>query len=127
MVKLTGEEQAMLDGAKGAATAKAMELLIRYADALGAERFVETNNVAGVPGSSIPWVKNYYKADGGDYRAFHFHIEFHPPLRRPNLLKYLAGPEIGGGNFLNDTSPEEKAAELQTVSGVHYKSEAPRG
>lgn len=69
MVKLTGEEQAMLDGAKGAATAKAMELLIRYADALGAERFVETNNVAGVPGSSIPWVKEYYKADGGDYRA----------------------------------------------------------
>src|SRR6478752_669395 len=69
MVTLTRDEEAMLHGAKGAATAKAMGLLIRYADALGAERFVETNNVAGVPGSSIPWVKDYYKADGGDYRA----------------------------------------------------------
>jgi predicted aconitase len=48
---------------------KAMELLVRYADALGAERFVETNNVAGVPGSSPQWVKDHYKADGGDYRA----------------------------------------------------------
>ena len=69
MVALTSEEQAMLDGEQGAATAKAMELLIRYADALGAERFVETNNVAGVPGSSTPWLKNYYKEEGGDYRA----------------------------------------------------------
>ena len=54
--------------------------------------------------------------------GFHFHIEIHPPLRKPGLLKYLAGPEIGGGNFLNDTAPEEKAAELRAVSGVHYKS-----
>jgi UDPglucose--hexose-1-phosphate uridylyltransferase len=59
--------------------------------------------------------------DGGDYRGFHFHLEFHPPLRKPNLLKYLAGPEIGGGNFLSDTSPEEKAAELRALSSLHYK------
>ena len=55
--------------------------------------------------------------------SFHFHIEFHPPLRKPRLLKYLAGPEIGGGNFLSDTLPEEKATELQNVSNVHYKLE----
>lgn len=61
--------------------------------------------------------------DGGNYDAFHFHIEFHPPLRKPNLLKYLAGPEIGGGNFLSDTSPEQKATELQSMSDVHYKQE----
>ena len=48
-----------------------------------------------------------------DARGFHFHIELHPPLRKPNLLKYLAGPEIGGGNFLSDTQPEAKAAELR--------------
>jgi predicted aconitase len=69
MVALTADEQAMLDGVSGAATQKAMELLVRYADALGAERFVETNNVAGVPGSAPQWVKDYYAADGGDYRA----------------------------------------------------------
>jgi len=54
------------------------------------------------------------------YPGFHFHIEIHPPLRKPGLLKYLAGPEIGGGNFLNDAAPEAKAAELQAVSSVHY-------
>jgi len=69
MVRLTTEEKAMLDGEHGAAVQKAMDLLIRYADALGAEAFVETDNVAGVPGSAAPWIKEYYKADGGDYRA----------------------------------------------------------
>lgn len=69
MVQLTRDEEAMLGGEQGAAVVKAMELLVRYADALGADRFVETNNVAGVPGSSPQWVKDYYKADGGDYRA----------------------------------------------------------
>ncbi len=40
-------EKAMLDGAEGKAIAKAMDLLVRYGEALGAERLVETNNVAG--------------------------------------------------------------------------------
>jgi predicted aconitase len=69
MVALTEAEQAMLGGESGAAVAKAMDLLVRYADALGAERFVETNNIAGVPGSSPQWVKDHFAADGGDYRA----------------------------------------------------------
>ena len=72
----------------------------------------------------FPYVMPLHQAptDGGDYRSFHFHVEFHPPLRKPDLLKYLAGPEIGGGNFLSDTSPEEKAAELRALPDVHYKS-----
>jgi len=71
----------------------------------------------------FPYVMPLHQAptDGGDYASFHFHIEFHPPLRRPNLLKYLAGPEIGGGNFLSDTAPEEKAAELRSLPDIHYK------
>jgi UDPglucose--hexose-1-phosphate uridylyltransferase len=72
----------------------------------------------------FPYVMPLHQAptDGADHRGFHFHIEFHPPLRKPNLLKYLAGPEIGGGNFLSDTSPEEKAAELRAQPTVHYRS-----
>jgi UDPglucose--hexose-1-phosphate uridylyltransferase len=71
---------------------------------------------------SFPYVLTLHQAptDGADYKGFHFHLEIHPPLRRPNLLKYLAGPEIGGGNFLSDTSPEDKAAELRSQSSVHY-------
>ncbi len=74
----------------------------------------------------FPYVMPLHQAptDGGDHRAFHFHIEFHPPLRKPNLLKYLAGPEIGGGNFLSDTAPEEKAEELRRQPSVHYKQVA---
>lgn len=71
---------------------------------------------------SFPYVMVLHQAptDGDRYPGVHFHIEFHPPLRTPTLLKYLAGPEIGGGNFLSDTSPEEKAAELRAASSVHY-------
>ena len=74
----------------------------------------------------FPYVMLLHHAptDGADYSTFHFHIEFHPPLRKPDLLKYLAGPEIGGGNFLSDTLPEEKAQELKTLSGVHYKKDS---
>lgn len=70
----------------------------------------------------FPYVMTLHQAPTtADTRnGFHFHVEFHPPLRKPNLLKYLAGPEIGGGNFLSDTSPEEKAAELLAAAGDHY-------
>jgi UDPglucose--hexose-1-phosphate uridylyltransferase len=72
----------------------------------------------------FPYVLTFHHAptDGGDYAGFHFHLECHPPLRKPHLLKYLAGPETGGGNFLNDTLPEEKAAELRALPDVHYKA-----
>jgi len=73
----------------------------------------------------FPYVMALHQAptDGADYSGFHFHIEFHPPLRKPTLLKYLAGPEIGGGNFLSDTSPEEKADELRALPELHYKGQ----
>ena len=61
-MQLTDAERAMLDGCEGKATQKAMELLVRYAEALGAERFVITDNVAGVPGSYTPFLFNYYQA-----------------------------------------------------------------
>jgi UDPglucose--hexose-1-phosphate uridylyltransferase len=72
---------------------------------------------------SFPYVLTLHQAptDGGDYSGFHFHIQCHPPLRKPQLLKYLAGPEIGGGNFLSDTKPEAKAAELLALPDVHYR------
>ncbi|HMO57428.1 MAG TPA: galactose-1-phosphate uridylyltransferase [Roseiflexaceae bacterium] len=74
---------------------------------------------------SFPYVMPIHQAptDGGDYRDFHCFIGFLPPLRRPNTLKYLAGPEIGGGNFLSDTSPEAKAAELRALPDVHWTEE----
>ena len=74
----------------------------------------------------FPYVMALHQApvDGTAHPGFHFHIEIHTPLRKPGLLKYLAGPEIGGGNFLNDTAPEDKAAELRATSTIHYRAAA---
>ena len=82
---------------------------------------IKFDNLWQIP---FPYIMPSHQAptDGKDYNSFHFHIEFHPPLRKPNLLKYLAGPEIGGGNFLSDTSPEEKAKELRDLPEVHYSN-----
>ncbi len=46
-MRLTDDEKAMLDGAEGIAVQKAMELLVRYGTALGAERFVNITNAMG--------------------------------------------------------------------------------
>jgi UDPglucose--hexose-1-phosphate uridylyltransferase len=64
---------------------------------------------------SFPYmmVMHQRPVDDGDYEHYHFHIEFYPPLRSANRLKYLAGSETGAGLFINDTLAEEKAAELR--------------
>ncbi|MEW5785033.1 MAG: galactose-1-phosphate uridylyltransferase [Bacillota bacterium] len=43
----------------------------------------------------------------------HLHFEFYPPLRDRHKLKFLAGCEQGAGTFINDSMPEEKAAQLR--------------
>lgn len=60
-------------------------------------------------------------SDGAGYEFYRFHIEFYPPLRTRTKLKYLAGSESGAGMFINDTLPEEKAAELRGyISDVKF-------
>jgi UDPglucose--hexose-1-phosphate uridylyltransferase len=43
----------------------------------------------------------------------HLHVEFYPPLRTAEKLKYLAGSEQGAGAFISDTLPEDSAARLR--------------
>ncbi|HEX4189247.1 MAG TPA: galactose-1-phosphate uridylyltransferase [Solirubrobacteraceae bacterium] len=50
---------------------------------------------------------NVADADG------HLHVEFYPPLRTADKLKYLAGSEQGAGTFISDTLPEESATALR--------------
>jgi UDPglucose--hexose-1-phosphate uridylyltransferase len=66
---------------------------------------------------SFPYVMVMHQRPSrtGDYQYYHFHIEFYPPLRTRDKLKYLAGSEVGAGMFINDTLPEEKAAELRAL------------
>jgi UDPglucose--hexose-1-phosphate uridylyltransferase len=64
-------------------------------------------------GLRMPYVLAVHQAPVGDHPHYPFHVELHPPLRAPGLLKYLAGPEVGGGSMTNESDPDEKAAELR--------------
>ncbi|HEX6992757.1 MAG TPA: aconitase X catalytic domain-containing protein [Gammaproteobacteria bacterium] len=87
-MQLTDRERAMLDGAEGRAKQKAMELLVRYAEALGAERFVDVTNVAGVPGQPTPFLAAYYKDfPGGQDAIFsHFDLDSDELVEMPNVV-----------------------------------------
>lgn len=67
----------------------------------------------------MPYVRAIHQAptDGEDHATFPFHVEFHPPLRTRDTLKYLAGPEIGDGSMTNESDPDEKAAEFRAAAG----------
>ncbi len=66
---LTDDEKAMRDGAEGPAVAAAMDLLIRYGEALDAERLCDTRNVAGTTTQPSP-TKAKLVAEGGWHKAF---------------------------------------------------------
>jgi UDPglucose--hexose-1-phosphate uridylyltransferase len=65
----------------------------------------------------FPYLMVAYAApfDGETHPEWHFHLEFSPPYRTKDRLKFLAGTELGGGFFINDSLPEQKAQELQQV------------
>ena len=69
-------------------------------------------------GFPLPYVMTMHQAptDEGEWQPVsHFHMEFTPPHRTATKLKYLAGSELGGGAFINDTRPETTAAALRTA------------
>ena len=72
----------------------------------------------GLWGRPFPYMMVFHQAptDGASHPEAHLHVEFYPPLRMKDRLKYLAGSELGAGVFTADTLPEEKAAELAAVS-----------
>ena len=69
----------------------------------------------GLFGFPFPYMMLMHQTptDGKRHKYHHFHIEFFPPHRSREKIKYLAGCESGAGTFINDTIPEEKAAELR--------------
>lgn len=64
---------------------------------------------------SMPYIMLMHQrpSDGADYRYYRFHIEFYPPYRTPDKLKFLAGSEAGAGVFINDTHAESSAKILR--------------
>ena len=99
---LTEEEKRMRDGAEGAATAAAMDLLIRYGDALACDRLCDVRNVAGTMTQPSP-VKERLVREGGWDKAFAVinldcdtDIEV-PAMRVPTCqLQHGFGPDAQG-------------------------------
>ena len=67
-------------------------------------------------GFSLPYMMVMHQSptDGEDYEGVaHFHVEFYPPNRTADKLKYLAGSETGAGAFVVDVLPEQTARTLR--------------
>jgi UDPglucose--hexose-1-phosphate uridylyltransferase len=65
-------------------------------------------------GFSMPYVMAMHQEPAAPgYEFAWFHVEFYPPYRTEDKLKYLAGSEAGAGAFINDTLAEESAARLR--------------
>ena len=100
--------------------AEALQRVVRGFDALFARPFPYVMAVHQAPTPAVlapdtagggpgPHAANAVRgAKGG-----HLHVEFYPPLRTAEKLKYLAGSEQGAGTFISDVLPEVSAAELR--------------
>lgn len=72
---------------------------------------------------SAPNVSLFYNApsDGHpDNRHWCFHLQFHPPLRDPDKMKFLAGFESAAGNIINPVQPERAAARMRAIDVAEW-------
>ncbi|MDQ6839545.1 MAG: galactose-1-phosphate uridylyltransferase [Actinomycetota bacterium] len=92
-----------LDGPGRASLARLLQTVSRSYDALW--------------GFLLPYVMAFHQRPTNDDEAWdavsHLHVEFSPPHRRFDRLKYLAGSELAGGAFVTDVAPEAAATHLR--------------
>ena len=95
-MKLTDAEKAMRDGHEGAAVARAMDLLIRYGEALGAERLVETRNVCGTVTASTPFMRDFALKYGGlDAVYSEFNLDSAEVVPVPKVRAFSSHLQLG--------------------------------
>jgi predicted aconitase len=119
-MKLTADEQAMLDGSRGKARQKAMDLLLRYGEALGAERFVDTSNVCGTVGASTPFLREYGRSHGGMDAVFsEFNLDSAEVVEIPQVA-------VRSAHLQQGIDPEHAARQgiPAEVVTLHRKGEA---
>jgi UDPglucose--hexose-1-phosphate uridylyltransferase len=61
----------------------------------------------------FPYVMVLHQAPTDGRSDGHLHVEFYPPLRTAEKLKYAAGSEQGAGTFVMDVMPEDSALALR--------------
>ncbi len=111
-MKLTHEEQAMLDGRDGPAIQAAMDLLMRYGRALGAERLVETNNVVASISATTPFMRDYATKRGGMDAVFsEFSLDSDVVVEIPKVKAFTTHVQLG----FDPHNAERMGVDEQTV------------
>jgi len=109
---LTDDERAMADGRDGPAVARAMDLLLRYGHALGAERLVETRNIVASVTVSTPFMRDYARAKGGMDAVFsEFSLDSDEVVTIPKARAFTVHTQLG---FAPD-EPEAMGVDEATV------------
>ncbi|SDY61561.1 aconitase X [Citreimonas salinaria] len=86
-MRLSDAEKAMLDGDAGPAKARAMDLLLRYGEALGADRLIEVSHVAGTWSSTTPFVQaDLPEADDFDTIFSRFNLDSDITVETPRAV-----------------------------------------
>lgn len=88
----------------------------RELDDLAAMLLIVARKYDRLFGFSLPYIMAMHQEPTiPGYEFDCFHVEFYPPYRTAEKLKYLAGSEAGAGAFINDTLPELTADILRAL------------
>jgi UDPglucose--hexose-1-phosphate uridylyltransferase len=77
----------------------------------------------------FPYMMVFHQRPAGGVnveRYYHFHIEFYPPLRDRDKLKYYASSEMGAWACANPRAVEETAPELRAAIRRYLNKERKR-
>ncbi|MHA6789558.1 aconitase X [Pseudomonas bijieensis] len=95
-MRLRDDEKAMLAGDQGPAVQKAMDLLVRYGEALDAEYLVDTRNVAGTIGATTPFLRQYAEREGGMDAVFsEFNLDSAEVVKIPKVKVFSSHLQQG--------------------------------
>ena len=111
-MQLTPIERAMADGKEGPAVQAAMDLLLRYGRALGAERLVETRNVVASVNATTPFMREFARSRGGMeavFSEFSLDSDRTVPIPKVRTLTYHA--QLG----FDPGSPDAMGVDEQTL------------
>ncbi|MEU6646120.1 aconitase X catalytic domain-containing protein [Saccharomonospora sp. NPDC046836] len=120
-MRLTDDEKAMLDGAEGPAVAAAMDLLVRYGEALDAEHLCNIRNVAGTMTQPSP-AKAKLVAEGGWDKAFSvINLDSDADLEIPDMRVPTCQLQQGfGGDSVGIAPYPKQFVELQGDAESFY-------
>ena len=119
-MRLTDAEKSMRDGLEGDAVAKAMDLLIRYGEALGAEALVETRNVCGTVTATTPFLRDFALQKGGLDAVFsEFNLDSQDVVATPKVRAFSSHLQLG----FDPHHPQEMGLSEEMVR-FYRKSEA---